>query len=557
MGAGSSSYSRPKFMPRPPVRLRPQAVTTRRRHATMPLPPRVSISLSRPRFGFLIAIPLCVLLLASGTSFAGTARPTAAHRGGSITVLVAPALATWPTFDPTRTTFPELEADVYGQLIETGAHGTLHPDLATNWAFSKNDLTATLSIRHGLKFTDGTPLTAQVVLSNWQRDLTPANACQCRAQFTAVQSMVATGPYTIQVTLSRPYAPFFSEVASTALNFMVDLDALTKKGPQAYFQLPTGAGPFIMTTNVASTRTVLRRNPGYWEAGHPYLAGLTYIAAGSDASSLAAMQTGSAQVAEAVGTQSVLEQAKKEPSLSLISQPPTSVWYLKFDTRVPPFNNILAREAVTYATDAAAIDLHLFDNLYRLNQTASPAGALFYEPKVPGARTYDLAKARKLVKQLGGLSFSVMSGLQLQETEMLEAFDSTWKAAGIQTTSPNYVNLQSLLNNLTANSWQAWLGFIPGATDASTALVNYFSATGAFSGISDPTTGQLLTEAQTEVAPAKRAADMRAFYHYVLTEKQYAIWLFTNQTYLIASKKTHGLNTGTPNILWENVWLKA
>ena len=65
------------------------------------------------------------------------------------------------------------DSAIYGQLFELGTGGTVVRDLATGYSFSPDAKTVTITIRQGVKFTDGTPFNAQAVCYNWERDLGP------------------------------------------------------------------------------------------------------------------------------------------------------------------------------------------------------------------------------------------------------------------------------------------------------------------------------------------------------------------------------------------------
>jgi len=74
----------------------------------------------------------------------------------------------WPGLDPATDTqwMPQHLAylsAIYGELIELQPGGAIAPDLASSWAYSNHNKTLTLlTIRHGVKFSDGNPLTAAV-----------------------------------------------------------------------------------------------------------------------------------------------------------------------------------------------------------------------------------------------------------------------------------------------------------------------------------------------------------------------------------------------------------
>ena len=116
----------------------------------------------------------------------GSASPTgsalttqgAGQGGGSITVLESSGYSgAWSNLDPAQdkegAALQDFNSAIYGQLFELGPGGAVVPDLATGYAFSPDAKTVTITIRQGVKFTDGTPFNAQAVFYNWERDLGP------------------------------------------------------------------------------------------------------------------------------------------------------------------------------------------------------------------------------------------------------------------------------------------------------------------------------------------------------------------------------------------------
>ena len=105
---------------------------------------------------------------------------------------------------------------------------------------------------------------------------------------------------------------------------------------------------------------------------------------------------------------------------------------LLFAKSILPAATTPARLAIYYATDAALLDQKLFANQYPVGQSFTAPAGLFYEKTVPGYPTYDLAKAKQLVKQLGGLNVNYFTITQPATHDMMVAMQQMWKQAGIQ-----------------------------------------------------------------------------------------------------------------------------
>ena len=110
----------------------------------------------------------------SSSSSSGTASPTgsalpsqgAVKSGGSITVLESSGYSgAWSNLDPAQdkegAALQDFNSAIYGQLFELGTGGAVVPDLASGYSFSPDAKTVTITLRKGVKFTDGTPFNAQ------------------------------------------------------------------------------------------------------------------------------------------------------------------------------------------------------------------------------------------------------------------------------------------------------------------------------------------------------------------------------------------------------------
>jgi peptide/nickel transport system substrate-binding protein len=496
-------------------------------------------------------IPAAVSSGASTGGAGGTSSAAPAH-GGSLTVLVvASGLATWPNLDPlaSGTANADYRNAIFGEMFHQNADGTVVPALAKSIDVSSDGLTVTIGLRGGVKFSDGTPLDAAAVVSNYQRDLDPANACQCIGTFRTVKDVKASGD-SVMLTLSAPMPAFSEAVIDSALNWIASPAALAKEG-KGFGTDPVGAGPFTVSSDDPSQKLVLAANPNYYVKGEPYLSQLTFQSVGNDQSAYSALQSGSAQLVEGITTQQLLTQAKSQ--FTVVPLPVTSVWQLTFNTLAPPLNNPVAREALAYATDAQALDQGLFGGQDKLAQEPVGSNAAFHVASVPGYKGYDLDKAKTLVKQLGGLTVSMQGSPSSAGGAMMAALQSMWAKAGIKVSKISQLALPQLTANFTSRNWQVDVGF-SGAADPSLGLGLgfFFSSKGPDSGVADPSLDALITKAATEMDQAQRAADYKAVYE-KLWANTYGDFLFENPSFNVQASSVTGASNAPRWIDWGQV----
>lgn len=511
-----------------------------------------------------LVVALSAILAACGSSkpsSQGTTTSTNSSsgptRGGTLSVLVPNG--EWPNLDPALDTQDTADASllnaIYGGLFHFGPQGQVIYDQASGYQVSNGGLTVDISIRHGLKFSDGNPFTAQDVAWSINRVLLPKNACICDADFAAVKSVTASGPYTVVLTLSRPFAPIIEAFNNTGPNWTVDEAALQKMGTTAYGQTPVGAGPFKVVHNSASSTLKLTANPTYWDAkNYPLVDNLTFTSIGSDESAYSALETGEAQIASIITTVPLVHQVEQgHGKIRVVASPATGYEFVALNEKTAPFNNILAREAIYYATNPQALVTSLYDNLYSVVESPTAQGEDFYLPTVPGYRTYDLAKAKAIVKQLGGLSVTLATTTNSQyfETEVT-ALQSQWRQAGIQVKLV-FNNLEQTLAQLRSGSWQAidsqW-----GATDPALALPFYFESNGPFTGTHDPTLDSLINKAAGITNHAQRLS----LYKQIaarMNQQAEVPFLYQKPLFIFANQSVQGLSSEAFPY-FETVWLK-
>ena len=507
-----------------------------------------------------LSVIAAFVAVAALISVFGSSKSSAAG-GGSITVLESAGFAgDWPAgLDPATNVNgaanQSMMDSIYGELWELKGDNKLHPDLATGYKFSNGGATITITLRSGVKFSDGTPFNAAAVVTNWNRD--EAATCTCKPVLPPIKSITSPSDLSVQITLAAPDGAFIDQLQDSNFSWIASPTAINKMGATAFAQTPVGAGPFTVVSNTPSNTLVLKKNPNYWEAGHPLLNGLTFKTTAGDESALEAIQAGQGQAYEGMTTTKLINSFKSKATVT--QEPSTSPYDIQFNTKIPPFNKKWARLAIYYATDSALLDKKLFGDQYPVTESFTAPAGLFYEQKVPGYPTYNLKKAKALVKKHGGLSVNFFTITQPQTQPMMVAMQQLWKQAGIKA-SIHFYPLAQLIKEF-GGKWQ--IAFqTAGAWDpgGGVGLGFRFLSTSPFSGVHDKKLDALILGAQAAVAPAKRKKlyDQAAAY---IAKNALGPFMFPINGYNVAAKgvKGPGLTSPiasvavNPQVLWEDV----
>jgi peptide/nickel transport system substrate-binding protein len=511
-----------------------------------------------------VALAACGAKTNDSSSSSKTTAAKGGQKGGSMTVVLNSGYdGAWPAgLDPVTNTNgaanQSLMNSIYGQLIELHEGGKLVPGLASAYKFSNGGKTFTLTIRQGVKFSDGTPFTAQVVADHINKVL--KSPCTCRPTWP-VKSVTASGDDVV-IEFKTVYAPAPASFVDSNANWIPSPTAKKKLGERKFRVTPVGAGPFTVVSNKLSSQIVLKKNPTYFKKDRPFLNQLTFKSIGGDEAAYQALQAGQAQAYENLSTPSLIDQMKKDPKLQVTQQLSTSPYNIQLNTDRPPFNDKKARDAIYYATDSEAIRSHIFNNLYPTTQSFTGPGGLFHQAKVDGYKAYDLDKAKALVKELGGLTVDLGTINVLVAKNTIQALQSQWAQAGIKTKIHSY-DLAPLIQAFQGKKWQAMLQ-TAGSFDpaAGVGVAFRFSSMSPFSGVHDKKLDGMLAQAAGELDQAKRGqlyADIARY----MSDQSYSPFLFAFAPANVAKKGVTGPGLTSalpavvvsPMVLWEEVSL--
>src|SRR5256712_3199695 len=163
-------------------------------------------------------------------------------------------------------------------------------DIAESWTVSKDGLTYTFKIRRGVKFHDGSELTAKDVKASYDKILKPPAGVKSlrKEAYESIASVDAPAATTFVVKLKSPEPSILLNLASP-WNWIYKADLLAKD-PHWYEKNVMGTGPFTFVEHVKGSHWVGKKNPNYWDKGKPYLDGYRAIFIGSSAAQVAAVR---------------------------------------------------------------------------------------------------------------------------------------------------------------------------------------------------------------------------------------------------------------------------
>jgi peptide/nickel transport system substrate-binding protein len=336
-----------------------------------------------------ITAAVAVLVFSAATQASSTKKGRTAAGSAQGSTLVMARASDIFNFDPANA--PDQEGistvlEMYDRVTQFGPTGQILPNLATSWKYSNGQKTVTFNLRKGVRFSDGSPLTAADVAFSITRALNP-KSIYAVLWGGAVKSAVAVGSSQIRVELKRPFAPLLSTLA-TAQGSVVSKRAWTRLGKKAAVH-PVTSGPYMLQSWTKGSKLVLVRNPYYW-GKKPSIGTVIFNVVGDDNARVLQLRSGTVDAIDTVPPNQVQALRSAGDNVEVVYGQSTLL--IPMNEGVKPFQDRNVRLALSYALDRAAIAKAAYFGLAKPALSPLPSGSLFYQPKwgVP----YDLAKAK-------------------------------------------------------------------------------------------------------------------------------------------------------------------
>jgi peptide/nickel transport system substrate-binding protein len=372
--------------------------------------------------------------------------------------LIASTIGEPKTFNfPLSQESPNVFGFIYAGLItENGLTGAVEPALAESWQMSPDKLRITLTLRKGLKWSDGQPLTAEDVDFTYnQIYLNPKIPAPARdilriGKAGAFPKVKALDAQRVEFTIPEPFAPFLRSTGLPILpahSLKASVTTLGQDGQPRFLSLwgvdtdPKQIvvnGPFKIESYATGQRVVFRRNPYYWDkdaAGQPlpYLDRFVWQIVDSTDTALLQFRSGGLDVLAVSPTNfALLKQEEKMGNFTIYNGGPASgVVFVCFNLNtgrqlngeplVDPiksrwFNTVAFRQAIAYGINRQALINNLYRGLGTTQNSPLSVQSPYYLPPQSGLKVYDynLEKARQL---LLGAGFKYNSKQQLLDAE--------------------------------------------------------------------------------------------------------------------------------------------
>ena len=376
------------------------------------------------------------------------------------------------------------------------------PQIAESWE-QTDDQTYVFKIREGIKFHDGSDLTAEDVKFSLDR---ARNSAAVSYIVNFIEEVTVDDDHTVTVKTTAPYAP-------TLRNLAIPFAAIVPKAvveadENAFIQNPVGSGPYKFVEWNHGDHVTLKAFDDYY-AGKPETENLIMKVIPETSQRTIALETGEVDLAYDLAVNDI-PKVNSDDKLTVYEIPSLTCWYVSMNMNKKPFDNPKVREAMSMAIDRQTIiDTINAGSGQTADAIIAPAVFGYYST---GVKEYNPTKAKELLAEAGypnGFSTTLWVNDNQSRIEMCQAMQAMLLEVGVQC-NLEVLEFGSFISRTTAGDHDlAYFGWTTSSGDAD---YSYYSlehstqqgAAGNRSFLADPDVDKLIEEARSNTNEEER-----------------------------------------------------
>jgi len=415
------------------------------------------------------------------------------------------------------------------------------PALATSWR-QIDPTTWEFTLREGVKFHDGSELTAEDVKYTYDTLLDPAFKAPYRSLYAPIKEVIALDKYHVRFVLSQPYAPLLS---------YLDMGIVPKAAAQAagdsFGTKPIGTGPFKLVKWEKNNRIEFEAFPDYW-GGPPKLEKVTFLIIPDNTVRAAALEAGDVDLIHSPLSAQDIPRLEANPKLKVEKTNALGFTYVSFNCADPILKDVRVRRALAHLIDKKTISSTIYQGMDTPGKSPLVPAMWAYSDEIKDPE-YDPARARELLAQAGwkdtdgdgvldrgGKKLTISLKTHSEDPnriQVVEFLQNEFRKAGIEATVET-TEWPTFRDAVQKGDYQlavlGWLALV----DPDRAMYNQFHSRGASNDgkYSNPRVDELLEKGRATTDIEERKKIYREVAQIVVDEVAYAVILY--QGYVVA-----------------------
>jgi peptide/nickel transport system substrate-binding protein len=445
---------------------------------------------------------------------------------------------------------------MYSQLVRFDETMTPRPELAESWETSKDSLSWTFKLREGVKFHDGQEMTSADVKFTFDRLFEKSPG---KSDFIAVDKVEPAGKYAVKFTTKEPFAGLLAALGGF-WGFIISEAGIKKHGDLNKAAL--GTGPFMLEDWKVEQQLVLKKHPGYFKKGQPYVDELIVRTIPDEANIVAALRTGQIQHAFIEDNKNY-NLLKDEKSLTGYRSSRLGYDYLNITATRGPLKDVRVRQAISWAVDRSQVLRVAAAGFGRLTAPATAPMRQWQLPEEAWMKYYkpDVEKAKKLMAEAG------QSGGFTVKCMVIPTFPTMVSGAPVIANQLKRIGITMEIENVEYAIWiKRWLAHdfdmtmntTPGYADPDTAFFRALHSTKGqnWNSWSVPELDALLEEGRRTMDQKKRK-EIYDRVQIMILENVPHLWLFSADTIDFTQSSVKGFKQHPTTLLYglDSAWL--
>ena len=287
--------------------------------------------------------------------------------------------------------------NLFEGLVKPDSDGSFIPAVASAYEESEGGKVYTFTLREGVKFHDGSLVTAEDVKFSLDKCADTSKGDPLVAAFSNIESVEITDEKTVVVTLKEADTEFLAYMTTAII-------PASNANPDSN---PIGTGPYKFVSRSPQENFIMEKFDEYW--GEPaYIENVTFKVCSNADAIVMDLEGGSIDMFPRV---TATQAAELSDEFNVLEGTMNLVQALYLNNAVEPFNDVKVRQALCYAIDVEEIMLMVSDGKgTELGSSMFPAFGKYYMPELNDTYNTDIEKAKALLAEAGyadGFSFTI------------------------------------------------------------------------------------------------------------------------------------------------------
>ncbi len=408
------------------------------------------------------------------------------------------------SLDPMKATAAgtkEILFNIYEGLVKPDSDGNLIPAVASEYTISEEGTVYTFTVREGIKFHDGSKVTADDVVYSLERYADGLSGDALASAFSNIASITATDEKTVVITLKESNADFLSYLTAQII-------PASNADPDT---VAIGTGPYKYVSRSPQENIILEKFDDYWDKDH---------AASIEHITLKVIANADTIVTELNGGSidmfcrlSSTQVSQLSADYQVYTGTMNLVQALYLNNAVEPFNDVKVRQALCYAIDKQGVLDMAFDGQGSIIGSAMfPTFGKYYMPELENAYPTNREKAKELLAEAGypdGFSFSITVPSNYQpHVDTAQVIAEQLKEVGI-TANINLVEWATWLSDVySGRQYEATVIGVDASMLSAGALLDRYQseASGNFMNFVSPAYDEALSAAESSIDDTEKTA---------------------------------------------------